>query len=90
MIIEIIESHAKTLLAGFIERKETFTINLLQTAPEGLDVVGWGIFIKSDNLHARLRYIYKDRAKALAKLDSLLPNTSITVSLDQERLHAPD
>lgn len=76
-MIILIEEHFKTLLEGLYERKEGFTLSLIKIAPEGLNCVGWGVFIQTEHTTARLKYVYQDRAKALAKLDSLLPQSSI-------------
>lgn len=70
----LLEEHLKTLIQGFYERNEGFTLRTEIISPEGLDLVGWGVFIKAGNLDARLRYVYKDRSKALAKISDLLPN----------------
>ena len=83
MIVEIIEEHAKTLIAGFLEREEGFTITIRLISPESLDFVGYGVFITSGDLKVRLRYVYQDRAKALAKLDTLIPpRQSVSVWVD--------
>ena len=76
-MIILLEEHFKTLLDGLYEKKEEYTLSLIKIAPDGLNCVGWGVFIKTEHTTARLRYIYQDRAKALAKLDSLLPTSSI-------------
>lgn len=81
--IEVIEEHAKTLIAGFLERGEGFTLSVRLISPEGLNLVGYGIFISSGDLTVRLRYVYKERSKALAKLDALVPaRLSVSIQVD--------
>lgn len=74
----MIEEHLKLFITGLIERNDNFRIFIKKIAPEDLEIVGFGIFVETNSLRVRLRYVYKTRAKALAKLDDLLPtNTSI-------------
>lgn len=72
-MIIMLEEHVKTLINGFIERDEGFMLTIDKTAPEGLNLVGYGVYITSEHVQARLRYVYKDRNKALAKVHELLP-----------------
>jgi|LSQX01.1.fsa_nt_gb hypothetical protein len=77
----MLEEHFKLLIDGLIERNEHFSIFIKKTAPEDLNIVGFAIFIQTNHVIARLRYVYKERSKALAKIDSLLPdNISIQMS----------
>ena len=48
-MIILIEEHFKTLLEGLYERKEGFTLSLIKIAPEGLNCVGWGVFIQTEH-----------------------------------------
>lgn len=74
-----IEDHFRRFVDGLVERNDPFSFHIKKVAPDNLDVVGYGIFVQTNHLTARLRYIYKDRAKALAKLDELIPEQSSIV-----------
>jgi|LSQX01.3.fsa_nt_gb acyl transferase domain-containing protein len=77
--LEFIEEHFRLFLISQTEQKKKYTIEIKRVAPDNLSVVGYGIFIHTEHMTARLRYIYKDRAKALAKLDELIPEQSSIV-----------
>lgn len=76
-----IEDHFKLFVQGCVKRNDDFQIIIKKIAPDDLNIVGFAIFIQTNHVIARLRYVYKERSKALAKIDSLLPdNVSIQMS----------